>query len=191
MHAPQAQQQTKATSQRLWSRRAVVFGAATVALVAITAHNLQVTGGDQPLSAAQQQARVLAFEQASSLELAAVLPADRRQAVATMNLAEQPAEVRRAIEGGDPLTWLTLWDDRDEDGDTVEIVSHGFSRVVRLTNAPQIIAVPVPEAGIINVRGIYDGGGGITVAIRTGQGQVALPVMAVGQVIGLPVQAGP
>ena len=193
MLAPQAQQQTKALSAALKQRRGLLF-AGVVAVVAIvsTMAGHHGSAGDQPMSQAAQQARLVAFQQAAPLTPAPVMPADRAQALAGMKLAGQPAEVRQAIEDGrEPLTWITLWDDQDEDGDTVEIISHGFSQVVRLTNAPQQIAVPVPEGGVINVHGVYDGGGGITVAIRTAQGQVALPVMAVGQVVGVPIKAGP
>ena len=191
MLAPQAQHQVKVLPRP--ARRGLLFAV----VVAVSVIGATITGhhgaaDDQPLSQAAQQARLLAFQQAGQLALPSVAPSERAEALATMNLTGQPAEVRQAIEdGSEPLTWLTLWDDMDEDGDTVEITSHGFSRTIRLTNAPIRIAVPVPERGVINMRGAYDGGGGITVAMRTPQGQVALPIMAVGQVVGVPVQARP
>ena len=86
------------------------------------------------------------------------------------------------------LAWLTLWDSDVEDGDVVRIDSEGYSRVVVLTKAPVTFAVPVPSGGTINVTGIRDGdGGGITAGIASGPTKLVLPVMSVGQVLGLKV----
>lgn len=86
-----------------------------------------------------------------------------------------------------PLAWLTLWDHRDEDGDIVRVVSEGYSRTVPILNTPVTLAVPVPASGVVNVIGIHDGVGGITVGIQSGATPVLLPVLSVGQVVGVPI----
>ncbi|MCA3586041.1 MAG: hypothetical protein IOD03_20495 [Methylocystis sp.] len=86
-----------------------------------------------------------------------------------------------------PLAWLTLWDHRDEDGDIVRVVSEGYMRTVPILNAPVTLAVPAPASGVVNIIGIHDGTGGITVGIRSGVTPVLLPVLSVGQAVGVPI----
>ncbi len=88
-----------------------------------------------------------------------------------------------------PLAWLTLWDHRDEDGDIVRVVSEGYARSVPILHVPVTLAVPVPASGVINIVGVHDGFGGITVGIKSGATPVLLPVLSVGQVVGVPVLA--
>lgn len=108
-----------------------------------------------------------------------------------MNL---PAADRQALqkdidEGKTRLVWLTLWDDYVQDGDVVEISSNGFSRVIALTNPHQSFAMPLPANGKLAIRGIRDGGGGITVAAMSDNMPLPIPVMAPGEVIEVPVVA--
>jgi hypothetical protein len=85
------------------------------------------------------------------------------------------------------LVWLTIWDDLAEDGDTVEISSSGYKRVVVLKNETIAIAIPVGSENI-TITGIKDGmAGGITAGIKTSSGKVLLPVMREGQEIELRV----
>lgn len=86
-----------------------------------------------------------------------------------------------------PLAWVTLWDTDVQDGDVVRITSDGYSRDVTIARTPVTFAVPIPRSGVINVTGIFDGGGGITVGMTSKGSPVALPVMSVGQVLGVPV----
>ena len=191
MPHPEVEQNTKLT---LHLTRRETICAAVVAFVTVagTLGRLYWSAGDPALDPAAQSARREAFRRAGQLMLPAVQPGDLVEALQTMQLATQPPGVRQAVEDSrQQLAWLTVWDDMDEDGDTVEIVSDGFARTVRLTNAPMRFAVPVPERGLIDVRGIYDGGGGITMSLMTTTGKVAMPIMDVGQVIGVPVQVGP
>jgi hypothetical protein len=86
------------------------------------------------------------------------------------------------------LAWISLWDTDVEDGDTVQIDSEGFSKTIVLKKTPVTLAVPVPEAGILHVRGIRDGdGGGITVGLASGQSVAVFPIMSEDQVLGLSV----
>jgi hypothetical protein len=109
-------------------------------------------------------------------------------ATATPSPTQQPqaaAAAKRPLR----LAWITLWDTDAQDGDTVRVDSSGFSTTVRLSNTPITFAVPVPEQGVINITGVYDGGGGITIGALSGAQRVALPIMSVGQVLGVPVVA--
>ena len=86
------------------------------------------------------------------------------------------------------LTRLTLWDTHAEDGDVVAIVSAHYRREVRITNAQQHVIIPVTQgSSVIEVIGIHDGGGGITLGVEAAGGQALMPIMAVGQTLALPV----
>ncbi len=86
-----------------------------------------------------------------------------------------------------PMAWLTIWDHRDEDGDIIRVVSEGYTRTVPILNTPVTLAVPVPASGVVNIVGVHDGFGGITVGIKSSVTPVLLPVLAPGQVVGVPI----
>jgi hypothetical protein len=155
---------------------------------------------------AQARDRARVFNTSTPLALRIVAPSELEQAMSTMGLdtedqqalsselrvapspAPQPepaAADRRPLR----LVWITLWDTHAQDGDVVRIDSSGFSTTVTLSNTPITFAVPIPEQGVINVTGIRDGGGWITIGAMSGVQRVALPVMSVGQVLGVPVVA--
>jgi hypothetical protein len=112
---------------------------------------------------------------------AAVMPAPRLSPQKPTAMSGQDGNVRL------PLAWLTLWDYVDEDGDIVRVVSSGYTRLVPILHKPVTLAVPMPPSGVVNIVGVHDGYGGITVGISSGALPVALPVLAEGQVIGVPV----
>jgi len=85
------------------------------------------------------------------------------------------------------LAQITLWDTDVSDGDVVRIVSSGYETEVQLTKSPITLTVPVPSRGVINIVGVRDGGGGITAGITVGGRAVDLPIMSVGQTLGVPV----
>jgi len=88
---------------------------------------------------------------------------------------------------GIQLAWITLWDTDALDSDIVRLDSEGYSCTVTLSKSPTTLAVPIPQSGVINITGIKDGGGGITVGVTSGARPVSLPLMSEGQVIGIPV----
>ena len=78
---------------------------------------------------------------------------------------------------------LHLFDCCDEDGDIVQVVVNGepFS-TIPITHEGSLVSVPLaPGANAISLRGIRDGGGGITVSFRTSQGDYFCGRMRVGQ----------
>ncbi len=60
---------------------------------------------------------------------------------------------------------LIIWDYAAEDGDYVQVIQNGIAvtDVFMIRNSPQ--RVTVPAGGIIEIKGIKDGGGGITYAV--------------------------
>lgn len=79
---------------------------------------------------------------------------------------------------------IFLFDSCAEDGDVVDIVLNGavFARVP-ITHKGATLSVPVSSASTttIALRGVYDGGGGITVACRTSVGDYFGRAMGVGE----------
>lgn len=104
--------------------------------------------------------------------------------------AELPLELRLAIATGTvEMQNLFLFDTDKEDGDVVEIVATGFQQQVRLTKAGLALEVPVTQGALI-VIGRADGGGGITVGIRTDDGRtIASQKIRVGERLAIPVTA--
>lgn len=141
---------------------------------------------ESPLSAAAEADRLREFEFAPPIAVAAVLPQERAWATASMQVPE--GQLRQLEQQRPELIWLTLFDDRHEDGDAVAVISDGFSQLVQLTHQPVRVALPRPRNGIVLVRGEQDGSGGITVAVVDSTGPLPMPVMRVGQVVRLPVR---
>ena len=77
------------------------------------------------------------------------------------------------VSGNAEFYTVYLRDCCDEDGDIVEVCVDGVPlSVVPLTHQEVRVSIPVSSAGTsrISLRGVLDGGGGITVAWRTSQG---------------------
>lgn len=79
---------------------------------------------------------------------------------------------------------IFVYDSCQQDGDIVEVVINGSPfATVPLTHAGATLSVPI-TAGVsteVSLRGIYDGGGGITVACKTSQGDFFMRSITVGQ----------
>ncbi len=99
--------------------------------------------------------------------------------------ARQPRPAQQQQRMG--LVEIALWDTHAPDGDIVLVTSGGYSREVLLTKTPTVVAVPGSGAGTIQVTGLKDGGGGITLGIKGATESVMIPIMSVGQTIALPV----
>lgn len=164
-------------SQAQVSQRAESFSAALPIVLTY------VTGDDLPAAMASlgldPQSRA-AFEADMRKRAPGAQPAS---AAATPEGKADPARDRL------PVAWITLWDTDAVDGDTVRVTSDGYSRDVHLAKQPLTIAVPVPKSGVVNLAGVRDGSGGITVGVLSDGKRVALPLMSEGQVLGIPVIA--
>lgn len=129
-----------------------------------------------------------------TVKAASPVPVAAPSAVA---LAPQPtlsAGLRREVLRGDTEFYhIFLFDCCAEDGDIVEILLDGVPfRTVKLTNRGATLSVPIAVNANtrIQIRGIYDGGGGITVCCRTSQGRTFLRAMEVGEVETLGIVKG-
>lgn len=163
------------------------------------------------LSAADARQRQLAFEALGSLDIQPVASDQTDAAVDGMGLdpharqalvndlavspaapdAAQPSpESQPVARVAKPLrlAWVTLWDTDVEDGDIVRIDSEGYSRTIVLSKHGATFAIPVPQSGVITIKGIDDGdGGGITVGLASGDAKAVLPIMSPGQTLRLAV----
>jgi hypothetical protein len=121
-----------------------------------------------------------------------VAPADVPAALAAMHLTpETQTEVQTALDGGRSLVYLTFTDVVAEDGDQVRLDTGDFQTLVTIFHQPTKVYFPEPTGGVVNVTGTIDGGGGITIAITSGEAPVNLPFMEVGQTVGIPVVVSP
>ena len=85
---------------------------------------------------------------------------------------------------------LHLFDCCAEDGDVVDVVLDGqmFARVP-ITHVGATLSIPIGNGRVtaLAVQGVHDGGGGITVAFTSSDGDAFLGVLAVDQVVPLGV----
>ncbi len=149
--------------------------------------------GKDAVSPQEQHQRIEEFARAGSLHLGVVPAAEVPKALEALPIAPaDKARLRAQLDAGSTrLVYVTLWDNLSEDDDRVRIDSGSYSIDVALKNRPIRIAVPEPPSGTLNIVGTRDGGGGITVAMLSGDATVRLPVMQPGQALGVPIVAAP
>ncbi|MEM1385449.1 MAG: hypothetical protein AAF713_05945 [Pseudomonadota bacterium] len=146
---------------------------------------------EQDTASRQQQYEVLVA--GSGMQVDMVGAEEMDQAIETMPVSqEQKTELREQVQTGQVrLAWLTLWDTHAEDGDILRFESDAAVPVeVMALNAPTTLAIPFPASGTVKVTGVVDGGGGITIALKSGSAQIAWPTMRPGDTLDLPVTPG-
>lgn len=158
------------------------------------------------VSAAEVEQRASAFASVAPLELKPVPPQQQEARLAEMQLAPtaqvelkqllqrssapsgshsagsvaaQPTDVR--------LVELTVWDSHAPDGDVVRVISAGYSRDVTLHKQPLVLAIPVQGSMPIQIVGVHDGGGGITLAVQGAHAPIMTPIMSEGQTVAVRV----
>ncbi len=195
---PRLQPQPKEPPQhaRPGARRVAVWGGLLLGAAIAVAGGLgfhpfaSSPAADTGLSSQEQAARVAQFAAAGAINVQLVPDVEVDRALDDIVLP--PAEVsllkRDLADGTTKLVYVTLWDDVAVDGDVVRLSSNGLSIDVPLTNVPVRVAIPAPPQGVVNLIGVRDGGGGITVAVLSGTAKVPLPSLAPGQKIGIPVR---
>ncbi|WP_290923516.1 hypothetical protein [Halodesulfovibrio sp.] len=112
-------------------------------------------------------------------------PGERERAKkATMLPPEKAEHMMLEAEGGyTSLAWVTLWDDCAEDGDIVEVSAGGMKYTVPILHKPTTIVVPYSlDNAELKIRGVRDGGGGITIAAKTSVDSLPIPPMVEGEV---------
>lgn len=80
------------------------------------------------------------------------------------NVAAKDYTITHKSGSGDTKIWV--WDYAAEDGDYVQVIVNGspLSDSFMITNKPKVLIVPA--TGEVQIKGIKDGGGGITYAVR-------------------------
>lgn len=126
----------------------------------------------------------------TGVSLPVVKQEEMKEAIETTNLPERDkAALREEVESGRvSMVWITVWDNMAEDGDIVSLTSDGLTVTVPLYKKPQRIAIPRPAGGVVNLTGVRDGGGGITLGLMSGVDTVLIPPLVVGQKVGIPVR---
>lgn len=178
---------------------AIVMFAAGIALVAGMGFGMNHFWGAPAVDVVTSQARKELIQDYLSMkpvQLKLVSQAELDQALADMPLP--PAELvalKQALDAPQQgstaddvrLAWVDIWDAVHEDGDIVNIRSAGYQVDVPLQHAKVRVAVPVNGNKAIEITGVTDGGGGITLGLMTDIGAVMLPVLSPGQPISVPV----
>ena len=168
----------------------LVLGAAIAVAGGLGLHPFISGSTDTGLSSQEIAARATQFAAAGPIDVLLVPDAEVDHAIEGMALP--PADASRLKHdlntGASKLVYITLWDDVAVDGDVVRLSSNGLSIDVPLAHQPVRVAIPAPPQGVVNLTGVRDGGGGITVAVLSGSAQVPLPSLQPGQKIGIPVR---
>ena len=93
-----------------------------------------------------------------------------------------------ALETGDVrIAAIWLWDNQAEDGDSVRISASGFTQTTGIKKSPTMFYVPVQTGTSMQITAVADGGGGVTLGVRTILGPFPLPPLVVGQSLEIPV----
>lgn len=122
--------------------------------------------GQMPMSSAQQQNALL-----GRLDLSA----DQKTELGTLMSQKRVT-----------LAEVYLYDTASSDGDVVALVSGKVRYDIPLTHKQTRVIVPITD-GKLMMQGVRDGGGGITVGVRTEDGEeITSPVMKVGQIVEVP-----
>ncbi len=97
---------------------------------------------------------------------------------------EAEGELAGALkEGKQELFEIELFDCCDEDGDIVEVKVNGASfATVPIVHGGTKLAIPLKQgSNTVTIRGVRDGGGGVTLSFRTSRGDYYARSMRVGQ----------
>lgn len=182
------------TGGRKW--RNIVIGVAALAIAGVIGIAvLGGGGGDQAPTPLQRAEIDRAWQQvqANRVTLLPIPPGNRDQAYGRLRALGVPPGRVQAIQaeverGTMELVSFTLWDNVAEDGDIVDLETPDLTVRVPLRHARATIPLVRPASGVVNIRGVHDGGGGITMGIEANGTPVLLPPLQPGQVLGIPVR---
>ena len=99
--------------------------------------------------------------------------------------AELSPGLKRDIAAGDARFYLIhLFDNCDEDGDVVRVLVNGLPvGEVPITHAGTTLSVPFTagQTNTVSIMGVHDGGGGITLGLRTSEGRYYTRILQEGE----------
>lgn len=191
--APQAKPQPMPQAKRKAMPKPILMAAtAAVLAVSLTTAKGFLFPPTAEVAPAEAEVRLNNFTAAPYVQLKPINLADpQEQAEALQSLQQafpNPEELQAHVQASDRLVWIEVFDDCAEDEDIVNIRTFSYSQNIPLFNVPTRVAIGLsPGEKNITVTGIEDGGGGITVAIKTEGRLLPLPVMKPGQTILIPV----
>jgi hypothetical protein len=120
----------------------------------------------------------------------AVLQAAQKMPSASQNPDVRPPQLAAESElsaalsdGRQELFQIELFDCCDEDGDIVEVFVNGTSfATVPIMHGGSMLSIPLQSGhNTVTIRGVKDGGGGVTLSFRTSRGEYFARSMRVGE----------
>ena len=138
---------------------------------------------------ATQQVRT-ALRRSDVMTATAALQSAQGLPTASQNPDVQPPQIvadsalATALQNGrSELYNIELFDCCDEDGDIVEVIVNGASfATVPITHGGTMLSIPLERgSNTVTIRGVKDGGGGVTVSFRTSRGDYFARYMDVGE----------
>ena len=94
------------------------------------------------------------------------LPVGVRLASGDDNVSAEPTDYTVTGSTDSPTTKLYVWDYAGEDGDYVQVLVDGSPVTEEFMIKHQPREIEVPSAGVVQVKGIHDAGGGLTYAVH-------------------------
>ena len=118
------------------------------------------------------------------LQAAQKMPSASQNPDVTPPQIEPDSDLAKALtDGRQELFQIELFDCCDEDGDIVEVIVNGASfATVPIMHGGQVLSIPLASGNnTVTIRGVKDGGGGITLSFRTSRGEYFARDMLVGE----------
>jgi hypothetical protein len=150
--------------------------------------SIEVSGADQDRSSTRQVR--LALRRGDLMLATAALQAAQKMPSASQNPDVTPPQITADSElaaplrdGQSELFQIELFDCCDEDGDIVEVTVNGASfATVPIMHGGTTLSIPLQRGtNRVTIRGVTDGGGGITLSFRTSRGEYFARAMQVGE----------
>lgn len=153
-----------------------------------TLQSIELTYADANKMATRQVRRALMRNDlvtaTAVLQQAQNIPGAAQNSDVQLPQITQDAELALALkEGRKELFQIQLFDCCDEDGDIVEVLVNGTTfATVPITHGGTMLSIPLGRGhNTVVVRGVKDGGGGVTLSLRTSRGDYFARAMGVGE----------
>ena len=149
---------------------------------------VEVSASDLDRSATQQVRAAL--RRNDLMTATALLQAAQKMPTASQNPDVRPpqlaadSDLTAALrDGRQELFQVELFDCCDEDGDIVEVIVNGSSfATVPILHGGTQLSIPLARgSNTVTIRGVRDGGGGVTLSFRTSRGDYYARYMEVGE----------
>jgi hypothetical protein len=150
--------------------------------------SIEVSAADQDRSSTRQIRMALRrgnlMMATAALQAAQTMPsASQNPDVAPPQIAADSELATALRDGRSELFQIELFDCCDEDGDIVEVTVNGSSfATVPIMHGGTMLSIPLQQgSNRVTIRGVQDGGGGVTLSFRTSRGEYFAQAMRVGQ----------